>query len=242
MDIQREKVLIANANQNFCSSTKEFLINHGFGVVIIAKDGVEALQLIEIELPHIAIIDVALPGMYGFEICDFVRRNKKLKDIKLILLASVYDKTRYKRMPTSIYGADDYIEIHHIPDQLIAKINNLMGKEANFERPPIKAPVIEEKISSAEVTVKTQIDKLDKAHEDAKRLARIIISDIILYNQEMVEMGIKNGNLHSLLKNEIKEGQVYYAKRVPLDVRKHTAYLRNTLEEVIDKMKRELGV
>lgn len=253
----RNKIVVANTNPHFCSAIKDFLLSRGFEV-IVAKDGVEALQFLEIKAPDIAVVDVALPGIYGFEICDFIKNNEKLRHIKIILLASIYDKTRYKRMPSSIYGADDYIEMHHIPDQLVPKLNKLLGRDADAVRPPVKtharefeAVVIEEKRFSEKIKhiadrdVKVEMPKrggTDAAHEEAKRLARIIMSDIILYNQEAVESGLKGGNLLELLKDDIKEGQAYYAKRVPAEVRKNTAYLKNAFEELIDKMKKEMGV
>ena len=251
----RDKVLVANANPHFCSAIKDFLSGRGFEVVL-AKDGIEALQFLEINMPpHVALVDVALSGMYGFELCDFIKNNERLKHIKVILLASIYDKTRYKRMPTSIYGADDYIEMHHIPDDLVPKINKLLGRDYNIPRPLLKADFeavviyeegLYEKIKDiAAQDIKVKIPEKggkDSAHEEAKRLARIIMSDIILYNEEAVESGLRNGNLLELLKADIREGQAYYAKRVPADVRKGTSYLKNAFEELIAKMRKEIGV
>lgn len=250
----RDRVMVANTNPHFCSAIRDFLAGRGFEV-IIARDGIEALQFLEIKIPPIALVDVALPGMYGFEICDFIKNNERLKHIKIILLASIYDKTRYKRMPSSIYGADDYIEMHHIPDQLVPKLNKLLGRDAAVARPSrareFEAVVIDEDRLSEKIKdiaakdVKVEIPVAggaDTAHEEAKRLARIIISDIILYNQEIMEKGLREGNLLELLKDDIREAQAYYAKRVPAEVRKNTAYLKGAFEELIGKMKKEMGV
>jgi len=261
--------MVANSNPHFCSAIEDFLSDRNFDV-IIAKDGVEALQFLEIKVPDVALVDVALPGMYGFELCDFIKNSKKLKDIKVILLASIYDKTRYKRMPNSIYGADDYIEMHHIPDQLVPKINNLLGKGINGEGSPVnpvpkdghshgvkvqarefEAVIIDEERFSEKIKdMAAQDIKVEmaegggrgNAQEEAMRLARIIISDIILYNQETVEKGIKEGNLLELLKDDIREGVAYYAKRAPAEVRKNTTFLKNAFEELIAKIKKEMGV
>ena len=265
----RDRVMVANPNPPFCSAIKDFLSGRNFDV-IIAKDGVEALQFLEIKIPDIALVDVALPGMYGFELCDFIKDSEKLKDIKVILLASIYDKTRYKRMPNSIYGADDYIEMHHIPDQLVPKINNLLGKDINSGGSPVN-PIRKDRLSTG---VKVQAKEFEvvimdeerfsekikdmaaqdikvemaegggrgNAQEEAMRLARIIISDIILYNQETVEKGIKEGNLLELLKDDIREGVAYYAKRAPAEVRRNTTFLKNAFEELIAKIKKEMGV
>ena len=273
----RDRVMVANPNPPFCSAIKDFLSGRNFDV-IIAKDGVEALQFLEIKIPDVALVDVALPGMYGFELCDFIKDSEKLKDIKVILLASIYDKTRYKRMPNSIYGADDYIEMHHIPDQLVPKINNLLGKDINSEGYSVnpvrkgglsngvkvqakefEAVIIDEERFSEKIKDMAaspypphgggqgEVEMAEgggrgNAQEEAMRLARIIISDIILYNQETVEKGIKDGNLLELLKDDIREGVAYYAKRAPAEVRRNTTFLKNAFEELIAKIKKEMGV
>jgi CheY-like chemotaxis protein len=72
------------------------------------------MDLIEERHPDVVLLDVALPTMYGFEICERIRNTPALSGVKTILIASIYDKTRYKREPQSLYGADDYIEKHHI--------------------------------------------------------------------------------------------------------------------------------
>lgn len=50
--------------------------------------------------------------------------------------------------------------------------------------------------------------------EQAARLARAIISDVAIYNQEKVEKGIKNDNIFDILTDEIEEGRQHYYSRV----------------------------
>jgi hypothetical protein len=50
--------------------------------------------------------------------------------------------------------------------------------------------------------------------DQAKRLARAIISDVALYNREKVETGIKNDNIFDLLHEEIEEGRQHFTSRV----------------------------
>ena len=51
--------------------------------------------------------------------------------------------------------------------------------------------------------------------EQAKRLARAIISDVAIYNREKVENGIKNDNIFDLLRDELEEGRQHFFSRVP---------------------------
>ena len=50
--------------------------------------------------------------------------------------------------------------------------------------------------------------------DQAARLARAIISDVAIYNQEKVEKGIKNDNIFDLLTEELEEGRQHYYSRV----------------------------
>jgi hypothetical protein len=50
--------------------------------------------------------------------------------------------------------------------------------------------------------------------DQAKRLARAILSDVAIYNREKVEAGIKNDNLFDILTEELAEGRQHYDSRV----------------------------
>ncbi|NVO00783.1 MAG: hypothetical protein HXX17_15815 [Geobacteraceae bacterium] len=50
--------------------------------------------------------------------------------------------------------------------------------------------------------------------DQARRLARAILSDVAIYNREKVEAGIKNDNLFDVLNDDIEEGRQHYNSRV----------------------------
>ena len=54
--------------------------------------------------------------------------------------------------------------------------------------------------------------------EQAKRLARAIISDVAIYNREKVEDGIKNDNIFDLLQDELEEGRQHFFSRVAPEI------------------------
>lgn len=71
--------------------------------------------------------------------------------------------------------------------------------------------------------------------EAAMRLARTIISDIVLYNKEKVKEGIKNDNIFELLEKELKEGLDLYASRVEPDFAKKTNYYNKAVVDILIK-------
>jgi predicted Zn finger-like uncharacterized protein len=291
-DININIILVAMDGDAASKIINELLVEHGFEV-LHASDGRTALSLIQEKRPAVAILDVGLPQIFGFEISEIIKNSEKLKDTIVILIASIYDKTRYKREPQSLFGADDYIEKHHIRDSLIAKVKSLL--ETNFSEQThgeyqkaaekeYKSPLpieggyeenrAEEKIGLIKndvtafrndeislppafgaiavepppvqkeeiVKIEEKAEKLSPEHEKAMRFARIIISDIALYNQKAVENGIRNNKFYEVLKAEIEEGRKLYEERVPPDIASATNYFNVTLEEFIKNKRRSLNL
>lgn len=218
--------------------------------IFTAEDGYEALEKITNIKPEIALIDVGIPKLMGFEICEKIRASNEHKDTIIILIASVYRKMRYKRKPESLYGADDYIERHHIPDELLPKIYRLISgrkKEGRYVE-SIRVPEIGvEKLS--EVRRSLQNEEQDFTLEDeryqcerARRLARVIISDIALYNEKKVYEGIKNDNFFEVLKEEIEEGLEFFSRNVPKQIIEKYHIFKDEIDEFIFRKKKELSL
>ena len=81
-----------------------------------------------------------------------------------------------------------------------------------------------------------------EAHVKARRLARIIASDIALYNQEAVEEGVRTGTFFTLLADDISEGRSYYRQRVAEEIRTATNYLEDAFTDLITKIRKELNL
>ena len=213
-------------------------------------------------MPDVVLLNVALPTMYGFQVSEALRNNPATSAVKIILLAAIYDKTRYKRAPQSLYGADDYIEQHHIPDSLAAMIYRLASDTKPVESlkngaaaGDVEIPTTPESLTQSEVDVQAQARKelrchqlkkpaelCDKASQSARQLARSIVSDISLYREEELEEGVKTGTVTQLLAAEIRDGRTMYEKSVPESVRFSVDYFEEALAELIEQTKRELGI
>lgn len=66
---------------------------------------------------------------------------------------------------------------------------------------------------------------------EARRFARLLVSEIKLYNEDQVAQGREQGNLYARLKDDIERGRRLYEERVPADVRSSADYY---LEELVD--------
>ncbi|MEK6713878.1 MAG: hypothetical protein AABY41_06765 [Nitrospirota bacterium] len=73
-------------------------------------------------------------------------------------------------------------------------------------------------------------------HEDARRLARTIVSDIVYYNSDTALRGVEDGTFYDELQKEIEEGRVLYQQRVPADIFSVTDYYDDAIRDFILKI------
>ena len=78
------------------------------------------------------------------------------------------------------------------------------------------------------------VDRKDP-HERARRLARLIVGDIILYNREKITEGIQNDTLFAVLEDQLAEGRRYYDKNVDPAVATQTDYFNLALVDILVK-------
>lgn len=244
------QILIAHSDQALCDTVGSILSSHNFQWKS-CHDGETALQLMDHHPPQVAIVDVALPGLFAFEVVEKVRNRPGLEGVKIMLLSSVYNKMAYKRRPNTLYGADDYIEKHHIPLELISKINRLTAAKKTGEGFDIEeCPTQKE----SDQTIDEIKDRLQRAEElesaldpneraalaKAQRLARIIASDISLYDEAKVAEGIRKGTFFELFATEIAEGRQHFLARIPASLPNRVAILDDAFKELIERFREEM--
>ncbi len=71
--------------------------------------------------------------------------------------------------------------------------------------------------------------------DEAKRLARTILSDIVLYNQAKVKEGIEKDTLFDILTEELNEGKKYYETMVDEEIRNRTNFFNEAVVDVLIK-------
>jgi hypothetical protein len=218
--------------------------------------------------------------MYGFQICELMKRNESLRSITVVLAGSIYHKDRYRREPNELYGADAYLEDQDLPDALIPileKIGAAMGMVASPPQPtlaewrsaataappppaatsgahvdapqmvppaPVRSKVATPPVSTSPVAPAAERsadtatpagqadDGLSEQRAKAERLARIIVSDIILYNEEKFAEAIKQGRVVEMMSPDLEEGRSLFRDRINEKVREEQDYLVEELLRV----------
>ena len=77
--------------------------------------------------------------------------------------------------------------------------------------------------------------RLITSPEAAARLARTIVYDILLYNKDRIEEGIKKDSLFELLREEIEQGERLYRSRVAPDIVNSTNFYNRALVDILVK-------
>ncbi|MFT5082628.1 MAG: chemosensory pili system protein ChpA (sensor histidine kinase/response regulator) [Lentisphaeria bacterium] len=106
--------------------TTRFLEREGFDV-ITAKDGVDALRVLQEDLPDLMLLDIEMPRMDGFEVAKTVRSTKRWQHLPIIMITSrTGDKHREHALSL---GVDRYLGKPYQEDLLLESMNELLEKE-----------------------------------------------------------------------------------------------------------------
>jgi response regulator RpfG family c-di-GMP phosphodiesterase len=213
---RRRVAAIADEPRPFRQFLGDHLRRLGFEVSYF-ETGIPTLEFVRRTRAELVIVNVYLKGMLGVEVTEEIKADATIENTKVILIGALFRANRFRANPTNLYGADDYIE-ELIPErefrQIIHKLFPDIG-DAHDE-------------TAAE----------PREYDEARRLARLILSDIIIYHAAKVEQGIRDDNFFDVLKSEIEEGRHYYDSRVPPRVRRDTEIYTETLQQFV-QMKRE---
>ena len=95
----------------------------GFGVAE-AADGAEALLSLDNKIPDLMTLDVMMPHMDGFAVCEQVRQNPKTADLPIIIVSARADGGSIREGLAA--GADRYLPQPVMPDKLIKTVNELL--------------------------------------------------------------------------------------------------------------------
>ena len=208
---------IADEPRPFRAFLGEHLRRLGFEVTYF-EIGDPTLEFVRRKRADLVIVNVYLKGKLGVEVTEEIRNDPTLSNTRVILIGALFRANRFRANPTNLYGADEYIE-EQIPEREFRQIIRKLFPEVG---------------ATAEVPIEP------REYDEARRLARLILSDIVIYHAGKVEQGLRENNFFDVLKDEIEEGRQYYESRVPFRVRRDTEIYTETLQQFV-QMKREEG-
>jgi predicted Zn finger-like uncharacterized protein len=274
-------VLIADPDEARGKMTVEAIRNWGLETILV-HDGVEAMLAIQRLLPAAIVLDAALPKMFGFQVCEVVKRNESLRETTVILVGAIHHQDRYRRDPSELYGADVYVESPDLPDGLYPLLRDaglavgafetgendeaassvaseeqpafqeqapeaISGPTANSdsstqshasptaeltqpsEPEPMSAPA---PVTASPVPAVDEDPERTAERERAHRLARIAVSEMVLYQPEKFDQASRDGVLEQALDLEIQEARALLRQRIGEEVRAESDFIIDELHRV----------
>ncbi len=119
-----KKILIADDNEHIRESLASILEDEGYALSI-AKNGAEALRKAREVSPDILILDVMMPEMNGYEVCQTIKSDPDLRKTFVLMLSAKGQET--EREQGKEVGADEYFVKPFNPSELVARIKNVLG-------------------------------------------------------------------------------------------------------------------
>ncbi len=123
------KILIVDDELAMRTLLKELL--EGFedkGVELLtANNGKEAIESIKAKKPELVILDVLMPGMNGFEVCNTVKNELGMKDVYVMILTT--SGQEYNKQKGKDVGTDIFITKPFDPDEFIKKVSKVLEIE-----------------------------------------------------------------------------------------------------------------
>ncbi len=121
------KILVVDDDPYILMSL-EFLMKKNGYEVMVARNGNEALELVDKQLPQLVLLDIMMPDVDGYEICRHIKNSKKLKAIKVVFMSAKSRETDIQKGYD--LGAALYITKPFSTRELMKQINTLMNSDA----------------------------------------------------------------------------------------------------------------
>lgn len=127
------KILIIDDDADMVEAMQVVLKTKNYQVSC-AKSGQEGLKKVEADKPDLIILDVMMEtGDKGFEVARELKGNPKSKNIPILMLTALKEKTGFdfkdESQDETWLPVDDYVEKPLKPQELLAKVENLLKRE-----------------------------------------------------------------------------------------------------------------
>ncbi len=120
-----KKVLLADDEDGVLALVAATLGNDNRYSLLMARDGEEALALARKELPDLVFLDVMMPKMDGYAVCQALKQSPNTRHIKIIMLTAMAQDANRERARAA--GADGYFTKPFSPTTLLEKVSDMLG-------------------------------------------------------------------------------------------------------------------
>jgi DNA-binding response OmpR family regulator len=103
------RILVVDDEPEILRMLEKSLQAEGYSVDT-ARDGRDAEQKLKGPRPDLVLLDAMLPHVHGFELCNRIKGDERLRTVPVIMMSAVYRGWRFAQDAREAFGADDYVE------------------------------------------------------------------------------------------------------------------------------------
>ncbi|OAQ20323.1 response regulator [Thermosulfurimonas dismutans] len=140
---------------------------------IEARDGLEGLKLARQYLPDVILLDVMMPGLSGFEVCEKLKKDPNTEDIPVVMVTALGEiEDRVKALEV---GADDFLTKPVALPELKARLKSLLEVKAHRDHLKRHKEALEREVQKKTKELQKALEALKEAHRKIKELSLEVI-------------------------------------------------------------------
>ncbi len=125
--MDKKKILIIDDEFAIRYLIERHMSRHGFEM-LMARDGQTGLKMAHEQMPDLIVLDVQLPDLNGFDLCQALQDEPELANIPVLIFTSrITSEDKYKAFTV---GADGFISKPFLPDEFLAHVNAILQKSS----------------------------------------------------------------------------------------------------------------
>ncbi len=217
-------LLLADAGRPFGAALRSIFTELGYRVDA-ASDGTEAFRKAVSSKPSAMVVSVHLAGLSGVAICEGVKGSPHLRDIRLALVGSDLSSDLFNRDTAMAYGADAFLD-ESMPEETLRE-----AIAALLEAPVARKAVPRVSTPKPEAE-EAEDEEAEQPSSAIGRLARLMLSDLRLYNPDRFERALNEDKLLQTFRDELAKGRDIVDQRFPGVATRHDLLAAALLEAI----------
>jgi adenylate cyclase len=176
------KILVVDDTPQNVRLLEAVLVPHGYDV-LGATSGEEALDLVATARPDLILLDVVMPGMDGYAVCEALRADEENAVLPVIMVTSSIGREKVKAIEA---GADDFIPKPFNNHELLTRVRSLLRIKRYHDTIKAQAAELQELNRTLEERVQRQVEELERLRQLRRFLSPQLADSIVSSGDDSV--------------------------------------------------------
>lgn len=153
--------------------------------VITAASGAEGLAKVEAERPDLVLLDVMMPGMNGYEVCQTIRANAAYGILPVVMVTAL--DPAQERIKGIEAGADDFLSKPINQPELLARVRSLLRIKELYDKVQVQARELDAFNKTLTQRVEVQVTQLQRLNRLKRFFSPLIADSIVAGGDELLK-------------------------------------------------------